>query len=580
MPLATLVVLPIIVLVLVQGGFPADVTCAVGVASSLAAGILWFRKPQRHAGIPVLPLVWLGLAVCYAASALASGLSLTTIAETGKWFACAGFAFLAATLDEERRSRAFWLLCYVGVATAGAGILLYGGLFSLDAGIVVERLQFTLQYANATAAWYGIIALLCLHSTDKTQRALAPLPLTAFLLTRSVGGTFAFIVACLVAGALWARRGAWERICALVGQLFLSVLMFLLIVWIDGPLALVPVLLLLGAYWALSDWLDRLIARLDVRKCALAVTVLCIVAIGVIAVLSTMRPTDFAASMHERAQQMHDALSLWLTRPLLGTGPNNWQYLYPYIQTSSYYATVVHSSFGQALTDAGAIGVLLLAVACVLGARGLIRELRAETPWSQAACASALLLGVHSLVEFDLQFSCLALLLAFLLASPMSAKVPENVPARGIAAGLLSIVLCVPTCAFGAYCALSATVVRASAATGDNTSCRQVFLANQFARTDPGAQSHYVEASYKAGDYKGACDVYRQMSAPTSQATLCAAMAYHELGDLHSQTATLVKALEARRHDKDLAENAERIGRAYGVDESLRERFEAAVTID
>lgn len=571
--LSFVTVVPIALLVLCQGGFMPLAVCAVGCAVCLLAGVLWLRAPLTRRNVPVVTLLCALLAICYLASSLVNGPSLTTFAETGSWSACAGLSLLAATQTRTQRESALKLICWFGVATAFASFLTYTGVLPLVDGFVAGRLQFTFQYANSAAAWYAVCSLLCLLSPDESLRPMAPLPLAALLLTMSAGAIAVFVAVIVVVSVRCIRCADWDAVCSTLRWGLLAVLFFVLIRYAPEPVALLGVAVAFALHLAFSDVAQGLVARVGARRATFAAVLTFVLAAVAMGVLLQDRLVAASASWGERALQMRDGVTLWLAKPVLGVGPNNWQYLYPYVQTAPYDANVVHSSIVQALVDAGVLGLVVMVAMAAVGVRDLLRRLRAHVPWSDAAFFAALFLILHSLVEFDLQFASLAMLLLLLLTDPEG----TGVSLPGLLAGLAGMLLCLPLCGLGSYSAWSQEVMRGQVVTGDNAGARQTFVRSRLARMDVGAQGLYLKACYQAGDFQAVCDVYRQMRAPSYEDTGLAAMAYHELGDTYRQTEVLVQSLEAQPHNQNLAKTAAYVRDAYGADPALARRLDEAI---
>jgi len=418
-----LLVVAISLLVLAQGGFFPFATCALGAVVCVGAAIAWFRKPCRSRGVPLVALLFLGMAVAYAISAFIGGASLTTLSEAGVWAACAGVAFLSAAQGGEKR--AFWLkvFAWFGVATAVAGVFACAGLLPLAEGLVEARLQFTFQYANAAAAWYAVCTFLCLLSPDARQRTFAALPAAALLLTQSGGGLVVFVVCAAVVGVGWARKARWDALFQALVQGVIAALLFAGVRLTMSPVALVALVVAIAICWWVGKGASGLMERVNARVASLAMAGLLIVGAVVAFFLLSGRVAEALASLDERMFHVRDGLSLWVTQPLFGVGPDNWQYLYPYIQTAPYHTTVVHCSYIQLLLDAGIVGFAFFAAATVFGMRGLVHDARdaaARGGWAQAELLAVAFLLVHALFDFDLQFASLAFVLAALLAAPGS----------------------------------------------------------------------------------------------------------------------------------------------------------------
>lgn len=571
------------VLVFVQGGYFSLASCLAGVTACVAAGITWLRGRHRSEHLPVVSLLIMGLLVAYATSAIAAGASLTTLGEAGSWAVVAAVSLLAAAQGEEGWSRTLRALAWCGVATSVAGMLVADGLLPVPGGTVENRLQFTYQYANAAAAWYAACTWLCLLAPDSRLRRAAFFPAAALMLTQSGGALVAFVAVAVALGLTWARAGEWGRLGCALSQGAEAAVLFA--VFRISPLA---GLLLGGVLGALavgrSGWMLPGVMGINMRKTSLALLVLLVVAVVAALVLMPARMGSALNSLVERGYQIRDGIALWSTAPLLGIGPDNWQYLYPYVQTYVYSVAVVHSSAVQLLLDVGVVGALLLVAACTCGLRGLRRDVCVEggSPWSLSALCAAAFLLAHSLVEFDLQFSSLACLLALLLSGPAGPRLGTRQPGRphmprGALAGMLCLLVCLPLCVAGLFCAASITAIEYANRSSDYGTCVRLYEGNPLARADAGAQDEYLRALFWLSDYVFVGDAYEHMSAPSSASTLYSVVAANAEGDTVGAAEILSKKLRATPYDTELLEGARRFEERFGIDPSQRERFDAAL---
>lgn len=619
------VVLAVCALVVAQGGYFGLPTCIVGTILCIAAGIIWLLRWRRGAAPvshpPVVAILLVALSLVYLASALANGLTLTTLAESGSWIAYAGVALLAATQRSIQRYRTVVMIAWLGVATAVLGIVEYVGLLVIPGGMMVGRLQFTFQYANATAVWYGACALLCLLILDPHGylRVCSPLPVAAILLTQSAGGVISFLVVALAVGVWLARAGRWDELLCCLARGALGVVLFATLIAISSPVMLLAVVPVGYASLRLDVLLDKLPSRFSARTCCLVLVAALALFLVAIPLLLPGRTADAVASLGERAAILRDALGLWSTKPFLGIGPDNWQYLFPWVQTAPYSVAVVHSSWAQALTDAGLVGFGVLIAVFVYGVRGLLRAVKAGDAWSVACLAAAALLILHSAFDFDLQFGALSCLLAFLVSVPADgarvvvderpdiadehfgdvmdgddASRPAVVDAdisnqdtnkaapvrsrMALAMAIVSLAVCLPLAAAGLACSLTSEALERGVAAGAYEDVVALFRSSRLCISDPKAQGEYVEASFALEHFAAVTDAYEHVPAPSVATTLYAAIAY-EWREMPERAAeALCARLEATPYDAQIVAGARRFDETFGMDEAYRSRFDGALT--
>lgn len=571
------IALLVLALVLAWGGFYGLATCAVGLVACALGAYRWLNASWRAQPLPAAPLLFLGVALVYMLSSLVSGITLTTVSETGTWFVVAGMSFLVASLDDAEYETLLTAVGWVGVATSLAGMLVYTDIIPLSSGMLGARLQFTFQYANAAAAWYGACAFLCLLSPAEHMRACALLPATALLLTESGGGILCFVLVALCVGATSARLGEWGKVLSALVQVIAAVGLYALLRISPGAatsaVALVPAA---GLCVAFLRWERRLSGFARAKQaCVLCSGLLALLAVVAVVALSG-RAQEALYTFAERLYQMRDGISLWLTSPILGVGPDNWQYLYPYHQTAWYHTTVVHSSYVQMLVDAGplAVAFLVAAMAVCLG------ESRTEehSPWRSARLCAIALLMLHAAIDFDLQFGSLAALLVLLVAGGGAANIRiTHTSAKGFWGGVLCLALCLPASFMGFRCGSISSTLSAANATGRHETCIELFEASRWAHGDQGALDEYLAALYAKGDYNQVARAYEGVHHPSDDCALYASMSYYALGDSEKGGLVLIEHMEAQPYNDQFFRNAKTVVDAYGLSRQLASRYNAAV---
>ena len=576
-------------LALLHGGYYPLATCACGLFACMLAAIVWLRRPLLTASLPIVPLFFAGVAAAYLVSAVVNGASLTTLAETGTWAAVAGMGFLAAAQPEAHRARSLTALSWFGIATALSAFLVFTGVLPLEGGVTNGRLEFTFTYANATAIWFGAVTLLCLLGDDELPRSLAALPVAAMLLTQSAGAVLAFLATAVVVGIVLVRTGKQELLLKALVQGVLGVALFAVVMALASPAALLAVLVAVLACLALRQQWDNITRKVDLRVVTRALVGAFVLVLAASAAILHERFAGAVYSLVERLYHVRDGLALWSTKPLLGVGPDNWQYLYRYIQTGAYDVSVVHSSPVQVLDDAGLVALACLVAACVLGVRGLVLRCRKGDGQAFAELAVTGLMLFHSVLEFDLRFGSLACMVAMLLCGPEGPVVPsaqtdaaapnQRRPdlAIGLTAGILVTVLCLPLCVVGLACATSSTMLHRSNVARQYEQTRQRFWSNHWAVVDPSAQGEYLAACFELRDYEDVVASYERMAAPTEASTLYAAVALSGQGERTKAAETLIEALEQKPYDETLLDGARRFSQTIGIDPSVRARFDETV---
>ena len=122
------------------------------------------------------------------------------------------------------------------------------------------------------------------------------------------------------------------------------------------------------------------------------------------------RMSQAAATLLERMEQAKDAGMLLLGNLPLGIGPDQWQHVYPTVQTADYESAVVHCSYLQLGLDAGVIAVAILAALL------FITTTRAVLNGQRCVWPLLGLLAFHSVIDFDLRYAFFLVLIDILAA--------------------------------------------------------------------------------------------------------------------------------------------------------------------
>lgn len=567
----TLIVGFVFVSMVIQGGFSNFVTCLFGVVVCAVAGLGALRRKRRKDRVLLVPVLFFGVACCCLLGALANGLTLTTLSETGAWFGVAGMAALAGSQAPEQRERTVTLLSWTGIASAVLGMFVFFGILPFPGGMNDGRLQFFFQYANAAGIWFAAIAALCLLSSNGWLRAFATMPLLALLLTQSGGAILVSLAACFVGAVRWCRTRQFARLMLSTCQAIAALAMFVCAQLMQGAIGLVLLAAAIGFCFAFR-LADKRFPDFRHQKPA------ALVSIGITALASAVTLAFFpnrvwtaVASLIERLYHIADGVALWTGSPLLGIGPDNWQYLYPYSQTAQYHTTVVHSSYVQAALDSGLVGLAALICAIAIGVIALLRADRRGS--GTAAAAAAVLIAVHSLIDFDLQFGAIAFFLAFLLSTSQG----PTLPAKNLWAGLALAVLGTSACFVGTLAEVSKTGFSLANATGDYSQVLELFDGSPLAKGDVSAQTQYVVALYGAGDRERIGTFLEEQGASTDEQAIYLAAALYESGEDEKAGELLIEQMELQPYNDEFYRNVKSLIDMYGLSENLKIRYNAAV---
>ncbi len=126
-----------------------------------------------------------------------------------------------------------------------------------------------------------------------------------------------------------------------------------------------------------------------------------------------------------RDEVSRDTFNMWLDNPVLGTGAGSYQYSYPSYRSADVTTTrlydYAHNDYLQFLAEFGALASLLLLLAVLLCFYWALQamRLRRDDLFKGLGFASAMAIiaiGIHSLVDFNLQIPANAFMFIFMLA--------------------------------------------------------------------------------------------------------------------------------------------------------------------
>ena len=525
-----------------------------------------------------MPCLFVCLALAYLVSTIFHGPTLTMISETSTWFAVVAVALVASVLNAGARAWVLDALCWFGAVCSVVSAFVFVDAIPLAYGMFDGRLQFPFQYANASAAWFGATAFLCLLSSRQTIRGLVPLPMFALMLTKSAGAALVFAPLCVAIAVVWAYRRSWGRLSAAMLQAMLATVAFVLVDLVASAWAALLSVVLLALSAVLFSWVERGTLKLpSAFDGARACFVLALVAAGAVAVVvasNAGRIGEALTHLFARWVYVFDAASLVSRSPVLGVGPDVWQYVYPSVASAQYSVSVVHCSYAQAACDAGIVGLILLmaivVVGCVLLARS--RDARCLLP--------AVMVALHALFDFDLQFGALACSFAVLLCGRgESALAEQHEEARRgmrvLPVGLASISLV--ACLMGVACASMSGALATAASRGDDAAVERVYLGNPLAYNDPGARADYLQALYRAGRTEDVVASYAAYGVTTFEQAVSVAWSLDAIGEPEEGLRVLLQLADAQPYNAALFHALNEYAEMFGVPDDLAARYRAAI---
>ena len=334
----------------------------------------------------------------------------------------------------------------VGFLISGSALGMLYGWIPNESGVMVSqnselsafgfRLGGVVQYPNTLGVLAGAFALLhlndaaCAAAKARSQRSgsihvrvvstkwlFAAVPIVPHLvvlgLTESRGSWIVFGIVLLV--GIWSARG--YRAEYMTTFLWFGAWSFLAAAWSasmwqsgDGWLPMPVWFTWIGSIVLFSGVMLRLSQNRWLRNGLILIILpmLMIAGIHLLPIGASSRITDHYATAGARTLFYKDAITLWKEHPWFGAGGDSWRQQFARIQSEPYVGKEVHSSVLDMLLDVGLV-FTMPAIGFVLAA--LLLAWRRHAGFGLAA---AMLLA-HSLIDFDMSYGLVTLLLAVLL---------------------------------------------------------------------------------------------------------------------------------------------------------------------
>lgn len=380
-------------LLALQGGYyPA----AMGIASIAFAALSCAQAIRDRARKPHAPLIaTVAIAVCLlawcAARPLLDGIaSYETLAAMARPALAIATATYWLQLSQAEKHSAIQLIAYEGVLFSVVALLMFARMFPYPGAVVDGRLQFTFQYANTAGAYFAVMScLIWSQARTRAAKALVTAPIICTALTQSMG-TFAVIA---IVGCAWALKNL--KLTRLKRD-------------------------------------NATQTKASTSKIAIAVLGIGALAVFAVCIGAPDRLDSALQTGAERLIQTMDGTRALASAPLIGIGPQQWRVVHPLLQSAQYTANVIHNSYLGFTLSYGLIGTALAVLCMVTLWKGTLKATEDRIPGTHAA---ATLLLLHALVDFDLSFGSVIMLLVLMLLSnraPASSESALGSPANTI----------------------------------------------------------------------------------------------------------------------------------------------------
>ena len=288
-------------------------------------------------------------------SSFACGYGSYSLAHLAPYCMFLSSSFVFTSVDDFDFNYLMGGLRYICFISSAAAIFLFFVFPSFFGYVSAGRLQAFFQYANTAAVWFALSFLLLFDSPLFTKIDCL-VPFIALVLTRSVAVAILFVFGLMIYLILEKR----------------SMASFLLAVF--------GLVLILCIYDMMSG-----------------------------------RIVESAQTFIERIIQIYDGLRLAGSSPFIGIGPGVWRQSYRFVQSAQYSANVIHCGYLQILLDGGIFALAAFLWFCITRIISIIKE-RSNIHHSSFVVASIVLMMLHFMIDIDIQFAFIDLLLVLLLS--------------------------------------------------------------------------------------------------------------------------------------------------------------------
>ncbi|AQS60364.1 O-antigen ligase family protein [Desulforamulus ferrireducens] len=339
--------------------------------------------------------------------------------------------YIAASITRNIKDSEKVIKCiyFSSLGVALAGLASAAGLLDIEDGFILNRIYSTFQYPNALASFLSINIIFGLYNwliaNDRGRlfyTTFNVILLTTFLGTRSNGGLIFFAIGILVyligSQKEFRLQLANTFIISLVCS-GISIYGFLQNV-IAKQYLLAWIWLIIGITLAIFiEVIRQKFGTSNFNKKLFLVLVTSIIISGVIGyiclydglhkeVLEQLRLRNAT----ERAYFFKDAITMIMSRPLLGWGGGGWQEAYRTFQSYLYDSNQVHSYYLQIGVEIGLIGLTVIIIIWITALRNAIKLFRMLQDGVDKMLIWSILIGIctigaHATMDFNLSFAAL-----------------------------------------------------------------------------------------------------------------------------------------------------------------------------
>ncbi len=413
------------------------------ILAAVAFGFVAFWKLLKKERILItfLDFAVLVLIISYFISSFGAASQKLAVAEIVK-YALYFFVYWTVSRLARDKNKLLVLLNILYISAVGvalAGIFTALGYIDIKDGYLGGRIYSTLQYPNALASYLLAVLFLGTGLWLKIKNSWCKYLYTAgnfiiftvFLATGSRGG-FLLLPILLIIYILGLKKKRLE------GSTYL---LFILVSGIITNIKLIPMIesqndaavwgfILLGLVISLiGQFLVSLIEKKDEKiKKTISIILIIVLVIGIIGsaiFFKEILPDNIMnritrinieeGSSLSRIYWSGEALNIFKEKPLFGMGGGAWEASYRHFQSYLYPSTQVHNHWMQVLIEVGLVGFLIFVSIWVFfiirSVKNYINLKDNDKLLQWSILVSAVGLGAHALIDFDLSLSAVTILL-------------------------------------------------------------------------------------------------------------------------------------------------------------------------
>ena len=504
-------------------------------------------RNEKSGCTPPLLAISAAIAICLlawcAARPLLDGIaSYETLAAMARPALAIATATYWLQLSQAEKHSAIQLIAYEGVLFSVVALLMFARVLPYPGAVVDGRLQFTFQYANTAGAYFAVMScLVWSQARTRAAKALVTAPIICTALTQSMG-TFTVIA---IVGCAWVLKNL--KLTRLKRD-------------------------------------NATQTKASTSKIAIAVLGIGTLAVFAVCIGAPDRLDSALQTGMERLIQTMDGTRALTAEPLIGIGPQQWRVMHPRVQSAQYTANVIHNSYLGFTLSYGLIGTAMSVLCMATLWNGTIRATEDRIPGTHAAAA---LLLLHALVDFDLSFGSVIVLLVLMLLSnraPASSESALGSPANTIthvsvaAYAVLGIALLASGASALSFDVRENQFLSDIQALGPRSASPQI-AADPLARNDQTVRTRLFESCTTPDECEAAIELYDALPLAVATPGMTAlARCLYTADRPEEAELVLLRALQAQPYNIAAYTQATDLFARYDVSEQTKQRYETLRT--